>query len=97
MTKHDYIFENLQKMCGQEDISINDIICYYICEELGIELDHDYDNLVDKSIENFKDCTREDHDLLWDLQPTIEDDEEHAFAVQHIRDIINIILGDDLC
>jgi hypothetical protein len=57
-------------------------------EELGI--DNQF-NPNDTDI--FTESLEEEYDLLWDLQPSLEEDEDHAFAVQHARDIYDVLLG----
>lgn len=87
------ILTNLEITCSQNDVNIQDVVLLYFMERLCIV---GYDNLQ-QSLTKFRLDLQEEHDLLWDLQPTLEDDEDHAFAVQHARDIYNILVGRDLC
>ena len=88
MTKNQFILENAEKLCNQENISLSDLATLIIMKEL---------NLLDyHSLETFKQSLEEEHDTIWDLQPTLEEDLEHALAVQHARDIINILRGEEL-
>ena len=91
--KIDDILTNLEITCNQNNIDIQDVVLLYIMERLQIV---DYNDLQ-YQLNKFKLDLQEEHNLLWDLQPTIEDDEEHAFAVQHARDIYNILVGRELC
>ena len=91
--KIDDILTNLEITCSQNNVDIQDIVLLYLMERLQIV---DYDNLQ-YQLNKFRLDMQEDHDMLWDLQPTIEDDEDHAFAVQHARDIYNILVGRELC
>ena len=34
----------------------------------------------------------EDYEVLWDYQPSLEENEELAFAIQHARDIYDTLL-----
>jgi hypothetical protein len=47
---------------------------------------------INSEPDKFITMLQDEYDLLWDLQPTLED-EEHAFAVQHARDIYDALLG----
>lgn len=87
------ILTNLEITCEQNNQSTQDVVLLYVMSRLQLI---DYDNIQYDLLE-FKQLLRKEHDLLWDLQPTIEEDEDHAFAVQHARDIYNILVGRDLC
>jgi hypothetical protein len=87
------ILTNLFVTCEQNNQSTQDVVLLYVMSRLQLI---DYDNIQYDLLE-FKQLLRKEHDLLWDLQPTIEDDEDHAFAVQHARDIYNILVGRELC
>lgn len=87
------ILTNLEITCSQNNISTQDVVLLYIMERLQIV---DFDDLQ-YQLNKFRLDLQEEHDLLWDLQPELEDDEDHAFAVQHARDIYNILVGRDLC
>ena len=91
--KIDDILTNLEITCSQNNVDIQDVVLLYLMERLQIV---DYDNLQ-YQLNKFRLDMQEEHDMLWDLQPTIEDDEDHAFAVQHARDIYNILAGRELC
>jgi uncharacterized protein YaaN involved in tellurite resistance len=91
------ILTNLEDTCSQNDINIQDVVLLYIMGELTfVDWLEKYQTLQ-QQVDEFRLSLEEEHDLLWDLQPTIEEDEEHAFAVQHARDIYNILVGRDLC
>ena len=87
------ILTNLEITCSQNDINIQDVVLLYFMERLRIV---GYDDLQ-LSLNKFRLDLQEEHDLLWDLQPTLEEDEDHAFAVQHARDIYNLLIGRELC
>ena len=87
------ILTNLEITCSQNKVDIQDVVLLYIMERLQIINYNDLQYQLNK----FKLDMQEDHDLLWDLQPELEDDEDHAFAVQHARDIYNILVGRELC
>lgn len=82
------IVANARITCEQNNVEFNDFLKLCIMEELGI--DNQF-NSEDTDI--FAESLEEEYDLLWDLQPTIEEDEDHAFAVQHARDIYDVLLG----
>lgn len=82
------IVANARITCEQNNVKFNDFLKLCIMEELGI--DNQF-NPEDTDI--FAESLEEEYDLLWDLQPTIEEDEDHAFAVQHARDIYDVLLG----
>lgn len=86
------ILTNLFITCEQNNQSIQDVVLLYVMSRLQLI---DYDN-TQYDLQEFKQLLHKEHDLLWDLQPELEDDEDHAFAVQHARDIYNILVGRDL-
>lgn len=87
------ILTNLEITCSQNNINIQDVVLLYVMERLQIV---DFDDLQ-YQLNKFRLDLQEEHDLLWDLQPELEEDEDHAFAVQHARDIYNVLVGRDLC
>lgn len=89
------ILTNLEITCSQNNISTQDVVLLYIMCKLNVLWEEKYETFQ-QQIDKFKQHLKEEHDLLWDLQPTLEDDEDHAFAVQHARDIYNILVGRDL-
>lgn len=88
------ILTNLVITCSQNHVKLQDVVLLYVMDELDLLY---YDHEIQPQINRFKLDLQEEHDLLWDLQPTIEDDEDYAFAVQHARDIYNILVGRELC
>ena len=84
----------VKHLCKQENVKVSDLFCSLIMEDAGI-FDYTYDNEqhYKREIDLFKDGLDKDYDILWDMQPTLEEDEEEAMVIQHIRDIIDIILG----
>lgn len=88
----DEILTHLEDICEHNNKSVHDVVLLYVMSQLQLI---DYDN-IQYDLHEFRQLLRKEHDLLWDLQPTLEDDEDHAFAVQHARDIYNILVGRDL-
>lgn len=88
------ILTNLEITCSQNDVDIQDVVLLYLIGRLNLR-DNYY--TTEQLINKFKLDLQEEHDTLWDLQPAIEEDEDHAFAVQHARDIYNVLVGRDLC
>ena len=85
------IVTNARITCEQNNIEFNDFLKLCIMEELGIDNQFNPNDKEDTDI--FAESLEEEYDLLWDLQPTLEEDEDHAFAVQHARDIYDVLLG----
>ena len=92
--KIDDILTNLEITCSQNNVNIQDVVLLHIVKQLNLDF---YGYTTEQLINRFRLDLQEEHDLLWDLQPTIEEDEDHAFAVQHARDIYNVLVGRDLC
>ena len=88
------ILTNLGITCAQNNVHIQDVVLLYIADKLDLVY---YDHEIQPQLNKFRLDLQEEHDLLWDLQPALEDDEDHAFAVQHARDIYNILVGRELC
>lgn len=83
-----YKFKN---MCKDKNISWTDALIYMIYSEYPIAV-------IDEKDEDIQDCfawLESDYNILSDAQPTLEEDEELAFAIQHARDIIDVLLGRD--
>lgn len=83
-----YKFKN---MCKEKNISWTDAMIYMIYSEYPIAV-------IDEKDEDIQDCfawLESDYNILSDAQPTLEEDEELAFAIQHARDIIDVLLGRD--
>lgn len=92
------ILTNLEITCSQNNISTQDVVLLYLMDELDFcGYGTGYGNTSEDRIKQFKKHLAEEHDLLWDLQPTLEEDEDHAFAVQHARDLYNVLIGVELC
>lgn len=89
---------NLENTCVQNNVNIQDVVLLYMMDKLDL-VDHElvYHKSFQEQVNKFRLDLQEDHDLLWDLQPSIEEDADHAFAVQHARDIYNILVGRELC
>lgn len=85
------IVANARITCEQNNVEFDDFLKLCIMEELGIDNQFNPNDKEDTDI--FAESLEEEYDLLWDLQPTLEEDEDHAFAVQHARDIYDVLLG----
>lgn len=85
------IVANARITCEQNNIQFDDFLKLCIMEELGIDNQFNPNDKEDTDI--FAESLEEEYDLIWDLQPTLEEDEDHAFAVQHARDIYDVLLG----
>lgn len=87
-SKYENIKRMLQHICKQEEINVRDFLVYYIFSEYPVStIDEDYGSI--------KDCIDElklDEEFLWSIQPTLEENEEVAFAIQHARDIYDVLL-----
>ena len=46
-------------------------------------------------IERMKEILIDEYKTLWDNQPTLEENEELALTIQHMRDLIEILVDDD--
>lgn len=88
------ILTNLEITCSQNNISMHDVVLLYLMERLDLRCDY---YTIEQQLNRFRLDLQEEHDLLWDLQPELEEDEDHAFAVQHARDLYNILVGRELC
>lgn len=44
------------------------------------------------SIQQLKILLKENYSTLWDIQPTIEENEELAHTIQNQRDLLNILI-----
>jgi hypothetical protein len=83
------ILTNLEITCEQNNIRTQDVVLLWFADAFGLI---DYGLPLEPQLNKFRLDMQEDHDLLWDLQPEIEEDEDHAFAVQHARDVYNQLL-----
>ncbi len=87
--KYEEIKNDFIKLCREKDIPYTDELIYIIYSTYPIYI-------IDKKYGTIDECKqelKEDYNTLWDLQPTIEEDEEKAFAIQHARDIYDVLLG----
>lgn len=85
---YDYLKREVTEICEQNKINFKDFLVYCIYSEPII-------GILDKNNGTIDKCKRdlaEDYEELWDMQPTIEEDENKAFAIQHARDIYDILL-----
>lgn len=91
------ILINVEIACKQNNTSPQDVVLLYIMDKLHLADWLETYQTLQQQVDKFRLDLQEEHDLLWDLQPELEDDEDHAFAVQHARDLYNILVGRDLC
>lgn len=87
-TKYEDLKKMMQNICKQKNINTKDLLIYCIFSEYPI-------STIDEGHGTIKECInelKEDENTLWSIQPKIEDNEEVAFAVQHARDIYNVLL-----
>lgn len=66
--------------CENKNIDIKKVILYYFAEKMNL------------SIQQLKILLKENYSTLWDIQPTIEENEEVANAIQNIRELLNILI-----
>lgn len=87
-TKYEDLKKMMQHICKQKDINIKDLLIYCIFSEYPISTIDEEHRTTEECIKELK----EDYDTLWSIQPTLEDNEEVAFAIQHARDIYDVLL-----
>lgn len=86
------ILTNLEITCKQNNETIENVFVQYLHNKLmGI---YDDDEFNQKSFLDFKKSFIEEAEILADMQPTIEENEEQAFAIQHILDIYDLLGGE---
>ena len=88
------IFEDLKMkfidMCEEKNIDFRDEMLYMIFSEYPI-------GVINEELGNLneiKNNLRDEYDTLWNMQPSLEEDEEKAFAIQHVRDMYDVLLGE---
>ena len=87
-------FEDIKQkfidICEENNEYWTDVILYMLYSEYPIGvIDEELGDLY-----KIKENIREEYNTLWDMQPAIEEDEEKAFAIQHVRDLYDILLGE---
>lgn len=91
--KHTILEDIKQKfieMCDDKHEHWTDVILYMLYSEYPIgTINEELGDLY-----KIKENIREEYDTLWGMQPKIEEDEEKAFAIQHVRDLYDILLGE---
>ena len=61
---------NLEITCCQNDFNTQDVVLLYVMDKLGlVDWLEEYQTLQ-QQVNKFRLDMQEDHDLLWDLQPT---------------------------
>lgn len=84
----DDIKQKFVRECQDKGILWTDALLYMIFNEYPIGTIDDECG----SIQFIKDGLKRDYEVLWDMQPAIEEDEDKAFAIQHARDIYDVLL-----
>lgn len=87
-TKYEDLKQKFIMMCDEHNIPYKDVIIYCIYSEYPIAT-------IDERTGDIEECKHElseDYSELWEAQPKIEDDENKAFAIQHARDIYDVLL-----
>ena len=87
-TKYEDLKKMMQSICKQNNMNIKDLLIYCIFSEYPISTIDEEHGAIEECINELK----EDYDTIWGIQPTLEDNEEVAFAIQHARDIYNVLL-----
>lgn len=87
------IYEDIKykfnSICHDKKISCCDALLYMIFSEYPIDV-IDYES---GNIERIKEGLKREYNILWDMQPSLEENEDKAFAIQHARDIYDVLLG----
>ena len=79
------IITNARIACKQNDIEFNDFLIGCVMKELT------HKTPTQEDTERFYKYLEYEYDLIWEIEPTLEED--HALAVQHARDIYDVLLG----
>ena len=77
------------EMCEEENVYWTDALLYMIYNEYPVGMINE--ELGD--VREIKEHLKEEYDVLWDMQPSLEEDADKAFAIQHARDIYDVLLG----
>ena len=77
--------------CEEHNKSWTDVLLYMIYSEYPIGAINEELGSVDKIYADLEN----DYDELRYAQPSLEENEDLAFAIQHARDIIDVLLGRD--
>lgn len=88
-SKYEDIKMRFIRECIDNNIQWTDALLYMICSEYPIGIINPDLGYIDK----IKEDLEREYDILWEMQPSLEEDEDKAFAVQHARDIYDVLLG----
>ena len=91
-SEYEVIKKNFIDICEENNIYWTDALLYMIFSEYPIGVINE--KLGD--IEDIKQGMETDYDTLWEMQPAIEEDCDKAFAIQHARDIYDVLLNRQL-
>lgn len=83
------IKQKFEQMCRDKNICWTDALLYMIYSEYPI-------GVIDPelgSLNQVKKGLEMEYETLWDMQPSLEEDEDKAFAIQHARDIYDVLLS----
>jgi hypothetical protein len=75
--------------CLENNIQWTDALLYMIYSEYPIGVI----NPELGSLNQVKKDLEMEYETLWNMQPSLEEDEDKAFAIQHARDIYDVLLG----
>lgn len=87
------IYEDIKQkfidICEENHIYWTDELIYMIFSEYPIGIINE--ELGD--LAQIKENITDEYETLWDMQPAIEEDSDKAFAIQHMRDILDVLLN----
>lgn len=78
-------------MCQDKGVYWTDALLYMIFSEYPIAI-------IDEQCGDLNEIKRNlnnEYNEIWDMQPAIEEDEEKAFLIQHIRDVYDVLLQNE--
>lgn len=76
-------------ICEEKNICWTDELIYMIFSEYPIgDINEELGDLA-----RIKNGLIDEYEILWDMQAAIEEDSDKAFAIQHMRDILDVLLN----
>lgn len=88
-SKYEDIKMRFIRECNDNNIHWTDALLYMIYSEYPIGII----NPELGSLNQVKKGLEMEYETLWDMQPSLEEDEDKAFAIQHARDIYDVLLS----
>ena len=88
-SKYEDIKMRFIRECIDNNIQWTDELLYMIYSEYPIGVI----NPELGSLNQVKKGLEMEYETLWDMQPSLEEDEDKAFAIQHARDIYDVLLS----